>query len=88
MSGFFSLRLAAVEVEQLRPIGYKILLEVILRNKLRVGEIGFEFAPRFGGASKATFQEGLRFLVHIARLRVATVLRFRRRAGSLRVAHA
>jgi dolichol-phosphate mannosyltransferase len=89
MSGFFSFRIAAVEIERLRPIGYKILLEVILRSRrLRVGEIGFDFAPRFGGTSKATFREGLRFLVHIFRLRVATIVRFRRRVGALQVAHA
>jgi dolichol-phosphate mannosyltransferase len=88
MSGFFSMRIAAVEVDRLRPIGYKILLEVLLRNRMRVGEIGFDFAPRYGGASKANFHEGMRFLAHILRLRVATVLRYRRRVGPLQVAHA
>ncbi|HEX4863776.1 MAG TPA: glycosyltransferase [Acidimicrobiales bacterium] len=89
MSGFFALKTAAIDIERLRPIGYKILLEIVLRNRgLRVGEVGFDFAPRFGGESKATMHEGFRFLAHIVRLRVATAIPFRRRTGTLQVAHA
>ena len=89
MSGFFTLKTAAIDVEQLRPIGYKILLEIVLRTRgLRVGQVGFEFAPRFGGESKANLREGMKFFVHIIRLRTATAIAFRKRPRSLQVAHA
>jgi dolichol-phosphate mannosyltransferase len=74
MSGFFAVRMAVVDVERLRPMGFKILLEIILRNsRLRVGEVGFTFAPRFGGESKAGMREGFRFFAHMFRLRMATL---------------
>lgn len=89
MSGFFMLKMNAIDIDRLHPIGYKILLEIILRSRgLRVGEVGFDFAPRFGGESKASVREGFRFLAHIVRLRVATALPFRRRTGTLQVAQA
>jgi dolichol-phosphate mannosyltransferase len=84
MSGFFALRMAALDVESLQPMGFKIFLEIILRNaKLRVGEIGFTFASRFGGESKASAREGLRFFAHIMRLRLATIKTRRPEADSL-----
>jgi dolichol-phosphate mannosyltransferase len=89
MSGFFALKIATIDIDRLRPIGYKILLEIVLRNRsLRVGEVGFDFAPRFAGESKASMREGFRFVAHIVRLRVATAVPFRRNTGSLQVAHA
>lgn len=89
MSGFFAFNVAAVEIDRLHPIGYKILLEIVLRNRgMQVGEIGIDFAPRFGGESKATMREGMKFFIHIARLRLATAARLRRNSGTLQVAHA
>jgi dolichol-phosphate mannosyltransferase len=74
MSGFFALRMTALNIDALRPMGFKIFLEIVLRNpKLRVGEVGFSFASRYGGESKASAREGLRFVAHIVRLRLATV---------------
>jgi dolichol-phosphate mannosyltransferase len=50
MSGFFAVRLAALDTERLRPYGYKILLELIVRNPhLRTAEVSFRFAPRHAG---------------------------------------
>ena len=85
MSGFFALRMAALDVDCLHPMGFKIFLEIILRNtKLRIGEVGFPFAPRFGGESKADLREGMRFLMHIFRLRLSTLAR--RPSGKMPVA--
>ena len=36
-----------------------------------VGNIGFDFAPRHAGSSKASLREGLVFFSHLARLVVA-----------------
>ncbi len=72
MSGFFLLRRRSVDPEILRPDGYKVLLEIIVRTPdLRITEVGFHFAPRQEGDSKASVAEGTRFLRHAARLRSA-----------------
>ncbi len=71
MSGFFAVRSAALDTTVLRPLGYKILLELIVRCRIRrVTEVPYEFQDRFAGESKANLSEGLRFLRHL------TVLRF------------
>lgn len=53
MSGFFLLHRRVVEGVELRPKGYKILLEVLGRGRYqRVAEVPFEFGRRTRGASK------------------------------------
>jgi dolichol-phosphate mannosyltransferase len=83
MSGFFAVRASSVDIDSLRPVGFKILLEAIARCRLRVAEIGFSFAPRYSGESKASLREGLRFANHLTRLRLGTLCsdRQRRAAG-------
>ncbi|WP_327254652.1 glycosyltransferase family 2 protein [Streptomyces sp. NBC_01244] len=75
MSGFFAMRRSAVTQEALKPLGYKILLELAVRCRpARVAEVPFVFQDRFSGESKSTAREGLRFLTHLASLRSATPL--------------
>ncbi|MGW2919208.1 glycosyltransferase [Streptomyces angustmyceticus] len=80
MSGFFAIRREAVDRAGhgggagqdggLRPLGYKILLELAVRCRPRgVAEVPYEFGERFAGESKSTVREGLRFLRHLAELR-------------------
>ncbi len=70
LSGLFAFRLGAVDLDRLRPLGFKILLELVVRNpRARVAEVAYEFGPRAAGTSKASPSEGLAFLHHIARLR-------------------
>jgi dolichol-phosphate mannosyltransferase len=72
MSGFFLVRRDAVAVDRLRPRGFKILLELLVRNPgLRTGEVSFAFGERRAGRSKATIREGVRYLSLLARLRFA-----------------
>jgi putative flippase GtrA len=72
MSGFFLVRRDAVAVDELRPRGFKVLLEILIRNPgLRVAEVWFAFGERQAGRSKATVREGLRYLSLLARLRLA-----------------
>ncbi|CCK27804.1 dolichol-phosphate mannosyltransferase [Streptomyces davaonensis JCM 4913] len=73
MSGFFAIRRQAVTADVLKPLGYKILLELAVRSRPRqVAEVPFVFQDRFAGESKSTAQEGLRFLRHLVGLRTAT----------------
>jgi len=74
MSGFFAVRATALDAGVLRPLGYKILLELVVRCRLRqVAEVPYQFQDRFAGESKANFGEGLRFLRHLMVLRVSSV---------------
>lgn len=71
LTGLFLVRRSAVDVAELRPDGFKILLEILVRcPNLHVSELFFDFAQRHAGESKADFREGLRFFRHLMRLRL------------------
>ncbi|MEV8425954.1 glycosyltransferase family 2 protein [Streptomyces niveus] len=75
MSGFFAIRRGAVtaDADGLRPLGYKILLELAVRCRpQQVAEVPFVFRDRFAGESKSTAREGGRFLRHLVELRTAS----------------
>ncbi|MBT2393863.1 glycosyltransferase family 2 protein [Streptomyces sp. ISL-1] len=73
MSGFFAIRRSAVTAEALKPLGYKILLELAVRCRPEtVAEVPFVFQDRFAGESKSTAKEGMRFLGHLVALRTAS----------------
>ncbi|MEU3901241.1 glycosyltransferase [Streptomyces sp. NPDC045251] len=75
MSGFFAIRRSEVTADVLKPLGYKILLELAVRSRPQtVTEVPFVFEERFAGESKSTAQEGVRFLRHLAGLRTASPL--------------
>ncbi len=72
LSGLFVFRKSAVDLNRLKPTGFKILLEILVRNPVaRVAEVTYTFAPRHAGESKASVREGLTFLRHVIRLRRA-----------------
>ena len=72
MSGFFLVRRKAIDPEVLNPTGFKILLEILVRTPgLRRAEVAYEFAPRHAGDSKASLKQGVTYLRHLARLRLA-----------------
>jgi dolichol-phosphate mannosyltransferase len=70
MSGLFAIRTSSLEVEELRPLGYKILLELVVRNRPgRIVEVPYSFQPRHAGESKSSMAEGVRFVKHLGLLR-------------------
>jgi dolichol-phosphate mannosyltransferase len=72
LGGLFAVHRSVLEGVALRPCGYKILLEVMVRCQPRsVGNVGFDFALREAGKSKADLREGLLFLRHLACLAAA-----------------
>jgi putative flippase GtrA len=74
MSGFFLVRRAAVNPNALRPQGFKILLEILVRGRdLRATEVPFEFGVRHSGESKACATEGARYLKQLWLLRFKDV---------------
>ena len=69
MSGFFALdRRVLPDFEQLRPIGYKIGLELMVRGRLQVREVPIGFADRDRGASKMNLRQQVNYLRHLKRL--------------------
>ncbi|MFE5872293.1 glycosyltransferase [Streptomyces roseifaciens] len=73
MSGFFAVRRETVAAtEELRPLGYKILMELAVRCRpAAVTELPFAFQDRFSGESKSSAREGFRFLGHLTTLRTS-----------------
>jgi glycosyltransferase involved in cell wall biosynthesis len=72
LSGFFAVRRAALDLDAVDPIGYKILLELVVRSGLeRIAEVPFTFGVRHAEESKSTAREGMRFLRHLTALRRA-----------------
>jgi dolichol-phosphate mannosyltransferase len=73
MSGYFALRRAAIDLDSLHPRGFKILLEILVRNpRLRVNEVPFRMEERLAGKSKASVREGLCYITQLVSLRVQT----------------
>ena len=69
LGGFFLLHRRVLHGSQLRPIGYKILLEILVRCPWRtLREVPYRFESRHLGASKADLRQGLRFLEHLRTL--------------------
>jgi dolichol-phosphate mannosyltransferase len=69
LSGFFLLRRHVVEQVTLRPIGYKILLEILVRGRWsHLIDVPYAFHSRNAGVSKATAVEGLKFMRHLWQL--------------------
>ncbi len=69
VSGFFALRKEVVENVALNPIGFKILLEILVKGKYqRVIEVPFTFGLRHAGESKLGKKTMLNYLKHIYRL--------------------
>ena len=72
MSGYFLVRRCCLEYSCLRPVGYKILLEVLGKGEIRkVAEVGYCFQARSSGKSKVSYQQSLDYLHHLLRLRLA-----------------
>ncbi|MBE9168311.1 glycosyltransferase [Pleurocapsales cyanobacterium LEGE 06147] len=70
MSGYFMVRRDAIVGKSLSPVGYKILIEVTARGRIRwIGEVGYVFQERQAGASKVTWKQYIEYIQHLLRLR-------------------
>ena len=71
MSGYLMVRRAAVQGIELRPVGYKILIEVLARGRVKeIREVSYTFLERAQGSSKATPQVYREYLQQLMRLRI------------------
>ena len=82
LSGFFLVNRTAIPMDHLRPDGFKILLEILVRSPgLSVAEIPFRFGERHSGETKASAREAARYLRLLGTLRATPNARPRRRPG-------
>ncbi len=69
MSGFFLLKKEVIQDVPLSPLGYKILLEILVKGKYATAkEIPYTFKDRTAGVSKLNARVNFEYLLHIARL--------------------
>ena len=70
LSGFFACRRVLISKSHLHPVGFKILLECLVRGQgTIVVDVPYTFDRRLRATSKASIAEGLRFLIHLLLLR-------------------
>jgi dolichol-phosphate mannosyltransferase len=69
LSGFFVVRQSLLADLTLNPVGYKILLELLVKaDPDSVVEIGYVFRDRAEGTSNLTISSYIRYLLHISKL--------------------
>jgi len=69
MSGFFMLKRQLVTGADLRPTGYKILLEILIAGHFdKVAEVPYAFNVRERGESKLSTRQQIDYLKHLYRL--------------------
>lgn len=63
LTGFFLVRVKKLNLKVFRPMGFKILMEILVRHPdLKKAEVPFHFGERFAGQSKASAAEVWRYL--------------------------
>lgn len=69
MSGYFFFKKNILDGVTLSPIGYKIMLEIVVKGKYqKIKEIPYIFRDRYKGVSKLNWREHVNYLGHLAKL--------------------
>ena len=72
LSGCYLVRRAAIQGVELKPLGYKSLMEILVRGEIgAVHECGYEMRKRVRGQSKVHALHPVQYLRHVFRLRAA-----------------
>jgi dolichol-phosphate mannosyltransferase len=68
-SGYFVLRRECIEGLQFQKSGFKLLLDILVRGRVRsIAEFPYAFSPRTKGESKATFKVACHYALLLSRL--------------------
>ena len=71
VSGFFVVKRSVIQGVDLNPIGFKVLVEILVKGKYRkLVEVPFVFSSRKAGSSKLGLGTILRYLYHVLLLRL------------------
>ena len=69
LSGFFIVRRECIQDVELQPEGFKILLEILVKGRIRKAiEVPFRFGNRHAGESKASFKVALQYFTLLGKL--------------------
>ena len=69
LSGYFVVRRECLDALKLQPEGFKILLEILVKGKIRnATEVPFHFATRQSGKSKADIKVALQYFALLGKL--------------------
>lgn len=69
LSGFFVVRRKSIDGISLQPEGFKILLEILVKGRIRKAvEVPFQFGNRHAGESKASFKVALQYFTLLGKL--------------------
>ncbi len=69
MSGYFFLKKELLSGHHFSPLGYKILLEIVVKSGVKkIAEIPYVFRNRYLGKSKMGMRESFNFIQHLWRL--------------------
>jgi dolichol-phosphate mannosyltransferase len=69
MSGFFVVRRECIDGIDLQPQGFKILLEILVKGRIRTAaEVPFHFATRVSGQSKASVKVAFHYFSLLGKL--------------------
>jgi dolichol-phosphate mannosyltransferase len=70
LSGYYLLRREAIEGVELRPSGFKTLIEVLARGRIQtISECGYAMQKRRLGRSNARLRHWMEYLIQLKRLR-------------------
>lgn len=71
MSGYFMIRRSSLQGRELKPLGYKILMEVLGRGEVsKISEVPYVFRERSERAGKVSTAVCAQYLEHLARIRI------------------
>lgn len=69
LSGYFIVRRESIDGLNLQPAGFKILLEILVRGRIRSAvEVPFQFGVRYAGKSKADVKVAFDYFALLGRL--------------------
>ena len=72
LSGCYLARRAAISGVELKPLGYKTLMEIVVRGRVeRIRECPYQMRDRERGRSKAGMRQTFQYIGHLFRLRRA-----------------
>jgi dolichol-phosphate mannosyltransferase len=71
LSGFYIFRRQSIEGVEMRPAGFKTLIEILGRGSVeRVAECGYEMGRRRSGRSNVRWRHTVEYLVQLGRIRM------------------
>lgn len=70
LSGCYFVRRSAIEGIEFRPVGYKTLIEILVRGRVdRIRECGYQMRRRCRGLSKVGVRQHFEYIQHLVQLR-------------------